>query len=217
MSGDTYRMLAAVLAAAMAAAGVAGCREPADANSARIDGLRRDGDSQALSQEVAGADLPSARRAVHALGTMGPKALPEIEQALRDERAEVRQQAALAYGQAAGADLPQVRRLAEVARQDPAAEVRAAAVTAIGNARAVDEMDTLLAALEDPDPTVRARASAAVARIIGRRYQTYVDGTPEERRQAVAALRQEWASMAQGVRQYHAARRAAPGRPGPGR
>jgi HEAT repeat protein len=96
-----------------------------------------------------------------------------------------------------------------VVREDPSPEVRAAAATALGGARAVDEMQTLLAALEDPDRTVRARANAAVARIIGRRYETYVDGTPEQRREAVERLRQAWPSMERDTRDYYRTMRGA--------
>ena len=74
-------------------------------------------------------------------------------------------------------------------------------------------MPTILKALEDPDPMVRARASAAVARITGRRYETYVDGTPEQRRAAAAAIRQMWSADEKNTRNYYAQKAAAKGAP----
>ncbi|MBE3095777.1 MAG: HEAT repeat domain-containing protein [Planctomycetes bacterium] len=207
------------LAAAAVALSAAGCSS-GDPDSARIEGYRRDGNVESLAQEVLSSDTADARKAVRALGTLGPQALPRIDEALRDNRIEVRQEAALAYGQAARGE--PVRRLASVVREDPSPEVRAAAATALGGAQAVDEMQTLLAALEDPDRTVRARANAAIARMIGRRYETYIDGTPEQRREAVEKLRQAWPSMEQGMRDYYKTQRGAGappkgGRPGAGR
>ncbi|MCX5676859.1 MAG: HEAT repeat domain-containing protein [Planctomycetota bacterium] len=208
-----------LLAAVAVTLSAAGCSS-GDPDSARIEGYRRDGNVESLAQEVLSSDTADARKAVQALGTIGPQALPRIDEALRDNRIEVRQEAALAYGQAARGE--PVRRLASVVREDPSPEVRAAAATALGGARAVDEMQTLLAALEDPDRTVRARANAAIARIIGRRYETYIDGTPEQRREAVEKLRQAWPSMEQGMRDYYKTQRGAGaqpkgGRPGAGR
>ena len=198
-----------LLAAAAVALSAGGCSS-GDPDVARIEGYRRDGNVEALAQEAASPDTADARKAVRALGTLGPQALPRIDEAMRDNRIEVRQEAALAYGQAARGE-PAIRLggLASVVREDPAPEVRAAAATALGGARAVDEMQTLLAALEDPDRTVRARANAAIARIIGRRYDTYVDGTPEQRREAVAKLRQAWPSMERDTRDYYRTLRGA--------
>ena len=206
-----------LLAAAAVALSAVGCSS-GDPDSARIEGYRRDGNVDSLAQEVSSSDTADARRAVRALGTLGPQALPRIGEALRDNRIEVRQEAALAYGQAARGE-PAIRLggLASVVREDPSPEVRAAAATALGGARAVDEMQTLLAALEDPDRTVRARANAAVARIIGRRYETYVDGTPEQRREAVAKLQQAWPSMERGTRDYYRTVRGAGAQPKGGR
>lgn len=168
---------------------------------ARFERWRHTGDVAALAAEVRNPDTAAARAAVRELGSCGPRAVPLIEEAMKDTRAEVREAAALAYARAAGTG--KVHPLAAVARGDPSAEVRAAAVTALGEVRAIDDMETLLTALEDPQRIVRLRASAAIARIIGRRYEFDADGTPDQRRAAVAAMREAWSSMEPTTRDYY--------------
>jgi HEAT repeat protein len=181
---------------------LSGCSGPTpDPNAARIERYRQEGNAGALAQEVETGDPTVGRAAVRAMGFMGKKALPQIEQALKDKRPEIREEAALAYGRAA--DQQEVRQLATVARVDPAPVVRAAAVTALGDARALDEMETLLAAADDPDRAVRVRAGAAITRIFGRRYELYIDGPPEERQRAIAALRVDWVAEQRGTRDYY--------------
>ena len=204
------RWVFGLLLAVAAATGAAGCAE-SDPKKAHIESQRRSANLAGLAKDVTTSDLESARMAVRALGTLGPQAVPHLEPALQDARIEVREEAALAYGQAAAGD--QIHRLASVVRSDPSPEVRAAAATALGNAHAVNEMEAILAALEDPDSTVRARANAAVTRIFGRRYETYVDGTPQQRQEAVAALRRDWQTEERGTRAYYqSTREAKPGR-----
>jgi HEAT repeat protein len=169
----------------------------------RIDTLRREGNVEGLARETSAADVEVARRAAASLGYLGAEAVPHLEQALKDSRHEVREAAAVALGRTAAAD--PVSLLGTAAREDPSANVRAAAVTALGKVRAVSEMDAILGALDDEDQTVRERASAAVTRILGRRYETYLDGSPKERHQAVEALRQAFHSeMEPHVRDYYA-------------
>ena len=190
------RAAAAVLAAAL----LAGCAKD-DPDIAPIRRYRERGDTEALARETENKKAKVAASAVEALGTLGSKALPHVQKALQDERPEVREAAAVAYARAAGRNVP-VGSLAATARSDPSPDVRAAAVTGLGQVRAIDEIETLLAALEDEDRTVRLRASVAVARIIGRRYETYIDGTPEERHQAVNQLRAVWPTLAGPTREY---------------
>lgn len=191
----------AVLAAALIVAGSAGCGRE-DPKTARVRELRSRGDVQGLAGEVATQETPVARAAVQALGGLGREALPHIREVLsKDQRVEVREAAAVAYGQASGGE--EMPPLAAAARSDPSPTVRAAAVTALGAVRALDEMETLIKAIEDPDRSVRERASSAVTRILGRRYEVYVDGTPEQRREGVEALRQGWAAMEPSARAYY--------------
>jgi HEAT repeat protein len=179
---------------------------PSNVDMERVESLRRQGNVEGLARETSAADVEVARRAASSLGYLGAEAVPHLEQALKDSRHEVREAAAVALGRTAAAD--PVSLLGTAAREDPSANVRAAAVTALGEVRAVSEMDALLGALEDEDRTVRERASAAVTRILGRRYEVYLDGTPEERHQAVEALRQAfYGEMAPHVRAYYSRQR----------
>lgn len=192
---------------AIAAAGVwlPGCGK-SDSEAARIEALRRGGNVEALERELADpANVEGGRLAVAAMGSLGPQARPAIERAMRDNRAVVRESAALAYGRVTPPQ--QAAPLAKVARTDPSPVVRAAAVTALGQNKVYEEMESLLAALEDADPLVRRRASDAVARIVGRRYEVYLDGTPEQRREAVAKLREIWPGMKPGTTGYIDAQR----------
>ena len=195
-----------VLVAAVIALAAPGCSKDSDA--ARIEKIRQSGDVEALAVEVQGGSADTARLAVRAMASLGPTALPHVERALEDSRPEVREEAAVAYSRVAvGAPM---QRLAAVARKDPSDSVRAAAVTGLGNARALDEMEALLAAAEDPDAMVRERATTAIARIIGRRYELYVDGTPEERHAAVGKLREQWPQLERDTRAYYESLRRKP-------
>jgi len=181
------------------AALLSGCSGDESA-AARIERMGRQGDADGLAREAQNPDPDVSRLAVHTLGNLGSKAAPQVEEALKDPRSEIREAAAIA--------LPRVERkqsaraLASVVREDGSPNVRAAAATALGQVYAVDEVEALLAALEDPDRIVRFRASAAMARIVVRRYEFYVDGTPEERREAVERFRAAWPSMREDIRKF---------------
>ncbi|MCX5682429.1 MAG: HEAT repeat domain-containing protein [Planctomycetota bacterium] len=210
-------LLAPLVAAAAVLSG-AGCNSK-DAEKARIESYRSEHNVEALAKEAASPKPETSQAAVQALGTLGPAAIPRIQESLKDTRSEVRVAAALAYGQAVqvrGQPIPppdQIRPLAAAVQSDPSPEVRAAAVTALGHARALDEMPTIFKALEDPDPMVRARASATLARITGRRYETFVDGTPEQRHNAVIAIRQMLSADEKNTRTYYNQKYAAKGAP----
>ena len=203
MTHAAARLTLAVAVAAMATI-LVGCGGSGDPDTDRINRLQKQGNAAALEQEVEKADPRAACAAVRALGRMGPQAQPQIEKALRSPHAEVRQEAALVYPRAAqGTTAPP---LASAARTDEESNVRAAAVTALGHMRAVDEIETLLAAVEDPDPLVRQRAAEAIARIMGRIYD--FSGTPQQRQQAAATVRERWRIEAQPLRDYHQKRLA---------
>jgi HEAT repeat protein len=109
---------------------------------------------------------------------------------------------------AAGDDRPEI--VAAAARTDPSVFVRATAVSVLGQVRAVNEMETLIAALDDPDRMVRVRALASIERILGRRYVVYLDDPPgsDRRREAVENVRQIWAEKGHHARDYYAAKKA---------
>jgi len=192
------------LAALLAAAGLlAGCGGE-DSDAARIERLRGRGDAAGLAREVERPEAQVSCQAVRALGRIGAPALPQVEMALKDSRREVRAEAALAYARAAGGTAAPP--LATLARSDPVPDVRATAVTALGHMRALDEMEALLAAVEDPELVVRERAAEAVARIMGRRYD--FSGSPEECRRTIAEVRDRWGRENQVLREYYARQRA---------
>ncbi|MCX5647784.1 MAG: HEAT repeat domain-containing protein [Planctomycetota bacterium] len=180
-------------------------RDPA---TARVEQYRREGNLEALAGEADDPRAEVATRAVRAMGTLGPAAVPHLERRIADARPEVREAAVVAWGQAADDRRPEV--VAAAARTDPSVIVRATAVSVLGQVRAVNEMETLIAALDDPDHMVRVRASASIERIVGRRYEVYLDDPPgsDRRREAVENVRKIWAEEGQGVRDYYAAKKA---------
>jgi HEAT repeat protein len=184
---------------AVAVAGLlAGCGG-GDPAAERIDQLRREGNTNALSQETGNPDAKIGRLAVRALARLGKDAQPQMDKALKSPSPEVREEAALAYPRVVKATSAPA--LADVAKTDRDPSVRAAAATALGHMRAVDEVEALLAAVEDPDQLVSQRASEAIARIMGRRYD--FEGNPEERRAVIAEVRERWRREAAVLRDYY--------------
>ncbi|MGB2613545.1 MAG: HEAT repeat domain-containing protein [Phycisphaerae bacterium] len=181
---------------------------PSDPDAARVEQFRREGNLESLAGEADDPRPEVATRAVRAMGSLGQAAVPHLERRIADARPEVREAAVVAWGQAADDRRPEV--VAAAARTDPSVVVRAAAVSVLGQVRAVNEMETLIAALDDPDRMVRVRASASIEHILGRRYEVYLDDPPgsDRRRQAVEFVRQIWAQEGQGARDYYAAKKA---------
>jgi HEAT repeat protein len=179
-----------------------------DPDVARVEQHRREGNLEALAGEAADPRPEVARRAVRAMGSLGPAAVPHLERRIADARPEVREAAVVAWGQAADDRPAEV--VAAAARTDPSFVVRAAAVSVLGQVRAVNEMETLIEALDDPDRMVRVRASASIEHILGRRYEVYLDDPPgsDRRREAVEYVRKVWAEAGQSARDYYAAKKA---------
>jgi len=179
-----------------------------DPDVVRVEQYRREGNLEALAGEAENPQAEVATRAVRAMGSLGSAAVPHLERRIADARPEVREAAVVAWGQAADDRRPEV--VAAAARTDPSVVVRAAAVSVLGQVRAVNEMETLIAALDDPDRMVRVRASASIEHILGRRYEVFLDDPPgsERRRQAVENVQQIWAEEGQLARDYYAAKRA---------
>ncbi|MGB2802988.1 MAG: hypothetical protein WBD52_11865 [Phycisphaerae bacterium] len=181
---------------------------PRNPDVARVEQFRREGNLEALAGEADDPRAEVATRAVRAMGSLGPAAVPHLERRIADARPEVREAAVVAWGQAAGDCPPEV--VAAAARTDPSVVVRATAVSVLGQVRAVNKMETLIAALDDLDHGVRVRASASIERIVGRRYEVYLDDPPgsDRRREAVENVRKIWAEEGQFVRDYYAAKKA---------
>ena len=168
---------------------------------ARMEKLRRDGDTETLSIEAQNSDIRTARRAVKTMGYLGPLGVKPIRTAMKDPRPGIRQEAAMAYARAA--DPKEAAPLAEVARTDKASVVRAAAVTGLGRTRAYEEMDTLFAAMNDEDITVRRRAAEAVVLFIGRRYPYEPNASSTQRLKSIAVIRQFWSKAKGAAGEYY--------------
>ena len=72
------------------------------------------------------------------------------------------------------------------------AEIRTKAVEALGQLKDIDGMDVLIVGMEDESLEVRQAAVVAVRNIMSTDYGFRADGTPSERKKAVAAARQYW-------------------------
>ena len=191
--------LAPVLGLLAAAGLLPGCRGSEDADTGRINGPREQKNVAALGQEIDTQDPKISCEAVRALGQLGPQAMPQVEKAMKNPRSEIRREAAAAYPRTSTGPTAPV--LAAAARTDPDATVRAVAVTALGRMRALDEIETLLAAVQDADPMVRQRASDAIGCIMGGRYD--FGGTDAQRRQTVAEVRKAWREQSEILRKYY--------------
>lgn len=192
------RVVRPLLAAAVMAALLAGCSKGGDSEIAKVRQNQSAGKIEAVARQAESPDTTVARVAVEALGHMGHEAVVPIQKALQDKRPEVRETAVVALAEAD--PLAQQAALAEAARTDEAAGVRASACVALGQVYAFDQMETLFTALEDPDRSVRARASAAITRMITRRYEVYIDGPADKRHDAVQKLRAIWPQLDKTVR-----------------
>jgi len=149
-------------------------------------------------------NVDEARYTIETLGRRGSSAVPEIRSRyLKDPRSRVREMAIKTLGQIARKDPEVLNDVAAIATSDPSPDGRAIAVTVLGQNRAIDQIEALFKALEDEDRTVRLRASRAVGSIIGRRYETYIDGPDDQRHAAVQRLRAKiWPLLESGTRDY---------------
>ena len=196
---------AAVLLAAVAAwqlfwprGGQAAAREgPA---AARIDKHRRERNVPALGREVAHRDVAVARQAVAALGRIGPESLPEVRRALRDSRGPVRERAATVFARIAPRE--DATALAQVAREDASSDVRAAAVSGLNHMCAFEQMEAILAAMDDSDEVVRRRAATAARRFACARVGFKADDPPQKRKAAIQRMRSVWLQHEARARRY---------------
>jgi HEAT repeat protein len=175
---------------------------PINELDARMEQLRAAGDVEALAAEAKSSDLPTARRAVEAMGFVGQKAIKHIRLALDDPRPQIRQKAATAYARVA--EPKNIAPVTKAAQTDKSPVVRASAITALGRERIYEEMETLLDAMEkDDDVVVRRRATESVVLLIGRRYPYKPDAPAAQRRQSVAVIRKFWARARESASKYY--------------
>ncbi|MBI1371459.1 MAG: hypothetical protein GC159_01675 [Phycisphaera sp.] len=119
------------------------------------------------------------------------EAIPAVTQLVRDPRPEVRAAAVATLGRF---DRERVdpQPVAEALRADDDPDVRAAAAKTLGTLYAWDGMPELVAALRDPDLTVRRRAAKAVQRILGVDHGYRADALPADREKVVRRIEAEW-------------------------
>ncbi|MCD6303931.1 MAG: HEAT repeat domain-containing protein [Planctomycetes bacterium] len=167
---------------------------------AKIEHARRRKNIDVLKRAIKSSNPEIAGRAAAAMADIGPQALPVIEKALEDQRPRVREKAATAFAKVAPRE--QAGKLAEMVKQDRSANVRAAAVTGLERMFAYDQMETIIAAMEDPDVAVRRRAAAAARRFAGIRVGYRADDPPAKRHAAVQRMREIWQKEAPAARRY---------------
>ena len=189
-------------ALALATAGLAGCSDDEPRGpSEEIRELEKAGKVDALTERAIEGEPTEARMAVRSLGRLGRQAEPALRQTIEKGKPIVRAEAALVYPMVAEREKAQ-EPLKDLAHKDPEPHVRAAAVTALGHMRAMESMEALLQALNDPNALVRQRAANAVERIMGRSYELYIDGPEEKRLQAIEGLREAWLQDKDRIRKY---------------
>ena len=187
---------------ALAAVGLAGCgSDPEAPEIEQIRDLEQSGEVEALAERAVEGEPLEARMAVRSLGRLGRQAEPALRETMRKGKPVVRAEAALVYPMVADREKAQ-EPLKDLAHDDPEPHVRAAAVTALGHMRAMESMEALLEAVNDPNPLVRRRAADAVERIMGRSYELHIDGPEEKRLKAIDGLRQDWLTDKDRIRQY---------------
>ncbi|MFP4054746.1 MAG: HEAT repeat domain-containing protein [Phycisphaerae bacterium] len=99
--------------------------------------------------------------------------------------------------------VPELRKVLVEAREP---EIKAAAVRGLGESFDFASMDRLLDAMEDPSPLVRARAHAAVSRMLGPNAHFDPHAPAAERRKIVKFYRDEWKALrnSQRLREHQA-------------
>jgi len=175
---------------------------PRNPDVARVEQYRREGNLEALAGESENPRAEVAMRAVQAMGSLGPAAVPHLERRIADARPEVREAAVVAWGRAAGELVPEAVAVAAAARTDPSVVVRATAVSVLGHCKAWRHGDVLIDAMEDPDPAVRARAAAAFREITGGGFDESLGAAPDSS-QAVRELRALWPGMRENLEAYY--------------
>lgn len=114
--------------------------------------------------------------------------LPVLKKAARHESPKVREAAVTGIGRLGEDSDP--RTLIEALRSDESGEVRAAAAAALGKLKHWDAGETLMDALSDEDPRVRARAGAALQQIMGADF--HYRAKDPQRDKVIQRIRKWW-------------------------
>ena len=180
---------------------------PGDPEIEQIKHYTQDGNVAAVSALTESPKPDVAIVAADALGDAGPKAIPAIQEVVRDQNRNgyVRRAAVFSLAKAVVKDLLEKNTppggdertvfLAGVAREDSSPEVRAAAVEVLGHLGAYSEVETIFKLMDDPDLTVRKGAYWGFRRLVVEDPYPYRPDMPEkERAAAIAHARWNWYS-----------------------
>jgi hypothetical protein len=128
------------------------------------------------------------------------KCLPELEKALGDPKASIREAAVVGMGFfAREADSA---KLARVLKNDPAPAVRAAAAGQLGNQNKWENMPALVGALRDPNVSVRQRAYTAICDMLGVGFPFNPSGDEAGRDRDVSRVEKEYPGLEGSFREF---------------
>jgi hypothetical protein len=187
--------------------------------SPELEAIRQDGingNIEGLAEKAETYPPKLAKTAIRTMAPQGAKALPTLGSILlKNEKVELRAEAALTIAKAIKKATPAQRPLAKemtkvlitALKEEKEAQVKVAIATAIGNLRDYNNMESVLDLMGDDDPDVRRRAHVAATKIFGRKYEFNPKGTPAERKAAISGIRQAWAESRGHVGPYHDAYR----------
>jgi hypothetical protein len=128
-----------------------------------------------------------------------PKAkdLPKLKEAAATPDWRTREAAIVGIGRL-GKEGSDPEFLVQSLQNDPSAEVRAAAAAGLGRLRCWDGGHALIRALSDRDEIVRARAGAALQKIMGVDVRFRANDPPAQRAAAIQKIRTWWPKFYQG-------------------
>ena len=151
--------------------------------------------ARVLEQYTNDQDIQVARRSLYALGRMPNGAKTEtLTQAMNHEKPEIREAAVVAMGMRR--DKMDKAAMRDRLARDPSPQVRAAAAAELGGMRDWDSVPLLVQALDSQDETLSNVAMRCLLDIGGREHAGFKPGaTPEQRAEAVRALKRDWQSF----------------------
>ncbi|MDZ7816356.1 MAG: HEAT repeat domain-containing protein [Planctomycetota bacterium] len=161
-------------------------------SEAKVEPGRKDADFDKAMEflvTLRNPDTDEREKASKGLISMGEKAIPAILESLDDESVEVKTRligilAVIADARA----LPKLRELTK----SPNVGVRCRANWALGEVPSRRNVETLINALEDENPTARLYAINSLHKLTGYKHGFEPRGEPEERAKAVARWRKWW-------------------------
>jgi len=170
-------------------------RRAAAARNSNPDGGAASNVAAREKRSVAGKWAPSDFRWLVAVArSPEPEDLPDLREATKAKDPEVRQAAVVGISRLGKKVDTNV--LIDRLKADASSQVRAAAAAALGKAKCWEAGPALIKALEDQDGDVRARAGAALRRIMGIDFRYRADDPARHR--AIQRIREWWPKFYEG-------------------